>query len=72
MNLDTAYNLARERNGLCDEKTSLEVGDFVSYEEEDYEIIEILPNDWCRIQELHPEDDEPLQRRVKLSSLTEL
>ena len=70
MELNTAYELARERNGLCNEKNSLEVGDFVSYKGEDYEIIDFLDNDWCKIQELHPEDDEPLKRRVKISSLT--
>lgn len=62
-------DMLRERNEMV-ETDAIEVNDTVCYHGEMYIVTEIINAEWIRIEEMAPEDGEPLQTRVKLSSVT--
>ena len=64
-------DILREITGLEDEqeKYIVNIDDEVCYKNELYIVSEIIDKDWIMIEELSPEDGDPVQRKVKTSSV---
>lgn len=67
--MEIYQDMLRERVGIVDDY-SIKVNDTVRYKDEVYIVTEIINAEWIRIEELSPEDGEPLRKRVNLSSVT--
>lgn len=67
-------DMLKEITGQEDEqeKYIVHIDDEVCYKNERYIVSEIIDEDWIMIEELSPEDGDPVQRKVKTSSVEKI